>query len=166
MKPILKEDFDKLFDENISKKEYDCIIGLVNNRVNHILLYCILKVLKINWHAYSYSNDIYFYNGAGGGSDGGFFDPLAYRDFIELYIDSKSGLTIYRDGFPTEFLFLDDEEIKRRVLKEYEEKKQDEIREKEMKKQKRIAEKAKKAEMKSIIQSKLTKEELKFIRFK
>lgn len=168
MAKITKQQFDKLFDENISKKEYDHIIDLINERFSEICLKIIPKPRDRGFW-FDYGNCNYDTE-----NSNGYFDPKEYKKEIQVG-GMFSGLThpynewsgetdgYMENSFPTRWLWEEFEgEFADRVKKA----KQSIIQEKELAKQKLEKKKLKKIEFKKIIMSKLTKEELKYIKFK
>lgn len=161
---MTKEQFDRLYDENISKKEYDSIIADVDKRFGEVVLLIQPNICKGGWFVYGN----YDYNSE---KDEGYFDPSDFQtdidiggefNFPEPYCFSDQG-----NGYiPTRWLWTEDTEI----LKEYNSKidraKQLKLKEKNDAKSKRAELKVRKAKFKTVIQSKLTKEELKYITFK
>lgn len=168
---IAKERVNKLCDYNISKREYDEIIDEINNRVSKIWReICKISKRRVKWHAFR--NDVEL--GAGPiwrayGSTGGSFDPRADVEFIELggdydYDYDRDG--DYAHGFYTRFLWTEDEVWKQEVIETIESNKRKFEIEKQKKKEKELTVKAERDRIVAIIKSKLTKEELKYIRFK
>lgn len=157
---ITKQEFDKLYDNNISKKEYDSIIDKIDDRVSDIVHIMVPNATKgNNWYAYG-NVDYYDEN------SGGEFDPTEYKKYIEIgrscslpgpYDDE------YDNYFPTRWLWEDFEEEFKKETSQYN---SNQEKEKDRKKKQREELKLKKEQFKSIIQSKLTKEELKYIKFK
>lgn len=167
MNVIPKERVDSLFNTKvITKAEYDEIIENISDRVHHIWSnLCKMNGRQIEW--YAFSNDIEDHNG--NGITGGHFDPYEHKDWIELIGDFdriKAEEYIYNDGFPTKYLWTQDDKWKAEVIENYEYSINKAKLDKEAKKNGRLNLKNKKEEMKNIIKSKLTKEELKFIKFK
>lgn len=160
---ITKEEFYKLYSDTVTKKEYDEIISKIDKRFSEICL----KIIPRNhrsWFDYGNAHE-----------EKGYFDPHEYNSFINViseyshlpepyYSNPFKNKTINGiNGFPTRWLWEDFEgEFNARVA-EYEEK---ETQAKIKAKNRREDLKARKAEMKKIISSKLTKEELKYIKFK
>jgi hypothetical protein len=163
---IAKERVNKLYDYNISKREYDEIIDEINNRVSKIWMeICKISKRRVKWHAFR--NDVEL--GDGNGSTGGSFDPRADVEFIELggdydYDYDRDG--DYAHGFYTRFLWTEDEVWKQEVIETIEANKRKLKIEKQKKKEKELTVKAEHDRIVAIIKSKLTKEELKYIRFK
>lgn len=158
---ITKEQFDKLQSENISKKEYDEIIRLIDDRFGEVV-----SLVNKNLVWFVYGN--YDYNSA---DDEGWFDPKGFSEHISIggegnfpepfcYSDQGFGF-IY-----TRWLWTDDDVILKEYAAEVAEAKREREAAKSLAKQKREELKARKAAMKEIIKSKLTKEELKYIKFK
>lgn len=149
---ITKAQFDSLFDEDVTKKQYDEIIGLIDDRFNEI---CKIFLIKRNrqkaW--YDYDNETE--------DSRGYFDLKNYKEYIGVsgeWIEPPLG---YDLDFPTRWLWEDfEQEMKktiedtRQMLEERKEKNKKEIRKKEV------------AVLKSSIKNKLTPQELKIINFK
>lgn len=159
---ISKDQFDKLYSENISKKEYDKIIELIDERSSDIVLLIYPKITKNGFFVYGN----YHYEDE---NSEGFFDIEKYKNEIEYggqfspfgpYFDYDSGF------IPTRWLWTDDNEILKEFTQETEKFKNNILKEKELKKQKRNELKLQKIKFKEIIKSKLSKEELKYIKFK
>ena len=158
---ITKEQFDKLYSDDISKKEYDKLIENIEDRVNKIWRQiCKISKRKLEWWAFENDVDL----GHGNGSTGGEFDPKEYRDFITIIGDVTRSGSEYDDGFPTRFLWQDD--FEEEVVRSLEADKVEQLNEKQLAKQKREELKIRKEKFKTIIKSKLTKEEFKYITFK
>lgn len=164
---ITKEQFDKLYSKDVSKKEYDNIISKIDERFAEI---CNKILLKNPRRWYDYANCDY-----NSENSNGYFDPEEYKLEIAIggeyaslpepfysypYEDKNSYL---ENCFPTRWLWEDFEKEFKTQVKKY---KLEILKEKEMAKNKRLELKNKKSEFKKIIQSKLTKEELKYIKFK
>jgi hypothetical protein len=152
---ITKEEYLSLYDENITKKAYDAILDKINKR-----FYEIVKHISIKFVWFDYDNE--------GGKDGpsGYFEPDRYKenDYIN-FVGEYSLIKPYDycDGIPIRWLWEDyEEEFNSEVLKF----KDSELKKREQEKQKREEQKNKKLQMREIIKSKLTKEELRFIEFK
>jgi len=180
---ITKELVRKLNDENITKREYDAIVDEIGKRVDHIWK-TLLKISnrKYSWYAfqndvllkisnrkyswYAFQNDVYADDG--NGSDGGCFDPENDGDFIKLDGDftrhSFDGDFI--DGFPTRFLWTDDDIWKSEVLNHIKQNKIKLDQEDRDKKKKAEAKKIERNKIIESIKSKLSKEELKYVSFK
>ena len=152
---ITKEEFEKLYDENISKKEYDSIINKIDERFGEIVKH-IAKKHPNMW--YDYGNCDYYSE-----DSGGYFDPEDYNEFIEVGGEWVNIPEPYNDSFPTSWLWEDFEEEFETEVKSYKEKK---IKKKEAEKTKKQAKKAEKEKLIVQIKSKLSKEELKVIKFK
>lgn len=152
---LLKEQYMALYDKNISKGRYDNIIQMVENRFDYIM-----KTIctKIDW--YDYDN--------GWEETSGHFEPNDYHYNEDSYINFHGQYKMpppYSNcpDIPIKWLWEDFEDEFKKEIEDY---KQSEIIRRESAKQKRAEVKIKKASMKEIIQSKLTKEELKYIKFK
>ena len=168
MPKITKTEFDSLYSDNITKKEYDRIIELINFRFSEI---CnkILKKGARGW--FDYANCGYESDHAEG-----HFDPTKYKEFTEIggeYISLPApydSLGVCGYSFPTRW-FWEDFEVEfttkvaeakaEKILKDQKiQKKMEEFR------QKRAEFNKNKPAMKNQIKSKLTEEELKYITFK
>jgi hypothetical protein len=149
--PILtKEEFDLLYDENISKKLYDEIISKIDMR-----MYEIVKDISIYPNISKFWVD--YHNG--GKEVNGYFDTHRYREYI--FLDGEFTFPDYLNSsyIPTRWLWSDyKSEIKE--LQEKEEKRKEKAKDSANKR------KEKKETLKISIKSKLTPEELKIIKFK
>jgi len=160
---IAKSEFDRLYSENITKAEYDNIIGKVNERFVEICQTIIPKkpgcfTNPIGWFAYG---NCHFEEGNG---SEGWFDINEYKSEIEI---GGAGILTpgpYYNFFPTRWLW--EENFEDEFKNEVEQFKKEQLETRLKKKEKRELLKQKKAKFKEIIQSKLTNEELKYIRFK
>jgi hypothetical protein len=162
---ITEEQFNKLYSEDISKKEYEQIIALIDARFQEIvnLVFPFIRYGR-NWYVYANVN----YDSEG---SIGRFDINDYKQeiciggenkFPEPYCNTDEG----NGYFPTRWLWTDNDEIVKEFNRETEKSKNDALKEKERAKQKQEDLKNRKAEFRKIIESKLTKEELKYIQFK
>ena len=165
MSIITKELVDKLSDPDISKREYDNIIGIIEERVFDIWE-TLLRISKRKCEWYAFGNDVELERG--NGSTGGEFDPIEYKEWIEMtgeYDREYNGYYDYDDGFPTRFLWTDGDIWQKEVLKNIE----DGITKANLKKdndnKKREEKKIKQKQMEEVIRNKLTKGELKYIKF-
>jgi hypothetical protein len=163
---ITKELIDELNDPDISKRKYDSIIPLIEERA----LYIWRQLMKISHRTlswYAFDNDVEL--GRGEGSTGGYFDPKRYNKSIGIagnYDRKYNEYYKYDDEFPTRFLWMEDDDWEKEVLTNISESVSKIKLDKEISKQKRDEKKQKQVEMTKIIKSKLSKEELKYIRFK
>lgn len=157
---ITKELFYKLFDPTITKGEYDSILESAQIRACHIWRE-LLKVSerKLDW--YDFDNE----NGEGAN---GYFDPFRYKEFISFNgaFSCADFCFKYGSGFPTEFLWMEDDTWKQIVLNDIEVSEKQYKDKQELQKKKKLERELKKEAMKEIIISKLTPEELKYIEFK
>jgi hypothetical protein len=159
---ITKEEFDSLFSDDISKKKYDDIIHRIDVRVKEVWKNILkLQGRKLDWYDYD--------NGCGRDNNGdpidGSFDPISYKENI-TFSGEWSGRDYdmpYNDYIPTNFLWEDYEE---KVLKDIQAYKDNEIAEKIKVAAKRLELKEHRKAIIESIKSKLTKEELRFIKFK
>lgn len=142
---ITKEQFLKLKDPNITKGEYNSIINSIADRFTGIM-WDICS--SLGW--WDYRNEVFY--------------PENYDVDDDITLDGEYSIPEpYDNGIPIRWLWEDyREEFDKNVL-EYENEKK---LAKQKAKEKREKLKAKKQEMKQIISQKLTKEELKYIKFK
>jgi len=161
---IDKDLIDEMLDENISKKRYKEIEVIVNEKAQAVWYeICHICGRKIVW--WGFSNDVEL--GNGNGSTGGTFDPEIYYDEIEMighYTNSKKYYDLYDYGFPTRFLW--EENWQNEVVENCEKYKTKQEEKKAKEKIKRKENKILKSEIQAKIKSKLTKDELKYIKFK
>lgn len=163
---INKEDFDKLYQDDITVKEYNRIIVLIDNRFGEVVLLIEPKMNQgYNWFVYgNYDPESKM--------DDGEFDLAEYSQEIpiggrncglkkpyDLGIDNMSFI-------PTRWLWTDDESIIKEYNEEVEKSREKDVTKAEHSKLKSLERKRKKQEFKTLIESKLTKEELKYIKFK
>lgn len=155
MAAITKKEFESLYDENITKKDYDEIIAKIHSRVSEI---CnkFFKRKPGSWYDFD--------NGSYDGDHQGYFDPNLYEEEIDLigeYIDPPPGYDFF---LPTHWLWEENwEEEMNNDIKEF--KAAEQLRKE---KAKAAAEKRKEKvkSLKESIKNKLTKEEYKLIKFK
>ena len=156
---ITKEEFDSLYSDDITKKQYNYIISKIDKRFGEIVYFMAGNKRK-NHHWFDYSN------GDSRAEIDGYFDPIDYKEYISIndYFPSLPEPYYSLDySIPTRWLYEDFEEEFTREVEECKVK----VEEKKKKaKEKREALKIKKTEMKEQIKAKLTPEELKFIKFK
>lgn len=158
MAVITQEQFDKLDREDITKKEYDGVISLISSRVGEVWR-GILKQQnrKLSWYDFDNGHD----------GVGGHFDPNSYGEQITLTGEWKGWLdddNPFVDSFPTRFLW--EENFLEEVKKDTEKYKKEEKDKKAKAKLKREETKKCKTEMRKQIEAKLTKDQLKYIKFK
>lgn len=161
---MTKEEFDKLYSNDISKKEYDRIISLIDQRSSDVVMLIWPKICDDGWFVYAN----YSYEDK---ESEGYFDINEYKKeicyggdfkFPEPYCFTDEGL-----GYiPTRWLWTDDEEILKEFNTNVKKAEQSKSKKKQEAKQKREELKVRKAKFKEIIKSKLSEEELKYINFK
>jgi len=162
---ITKELVHKLNDENITKREYDDIVDEIGKRVDHIWK-TLLKISnrKYRWSAFQNHEQ----RPQTRSGFGGCFDPENDGDFIRLdggfICHSFDG--DFFDGFPTRFLWTDDDIWKSEVLNHIKQNKIKLDQEDRDKKKKAEAKKIERNKIIESIKSKLSKEELKYVSFK
>lgn len=153
---ITKKEFDLLYDENVTKKQYDLIIKKIDERFEEI---CekFLRRKRDGWYVY----DNYDYGVEG---SAGSFDPTEYREDIFIdgeNIDPPPG---YDLSFPTRWLWESgwEKEMKEtsKIYKKEEEAKKKAIKINKESKQQQVE------LLKASIKSKLTPAELKLVKFK
>lgn len=153
---ITKEQFDSLYGDGISKKEYDNIISRVDKRFCEICK-VFLKMTDKSQGWFDYDNLSYEFEVDGR------FDIHEYKEYIGIEGDYINAAPGYDLAFPTRWLWEDFENELKQTSKEYEQKEK-------TKKQKaavyRKARKEKILALRASIENKLTPEELKVIKFK
>ena len=134
---ITKEEFDSLYSDSITKKNYDAIVDKIDERFGEIVEILIPKMDARGWYDYgncSYDSD----------RDAGYFDTDEYKNHIVVGGNSASLPMPYygqENSFPTRWLWQDfEEEMKRTVAKCKDELEKEKI----TNKQKREAAKSKK----------------------
>lgn len=152
---ITQEEFKRLYDDNITKKDYDHIIEKINHRVDEIVR-SLYSFDNREWYDYDNCN----YDSE---NSGGYFDRHDYCDYIGLGGQWVGLPAPYEYEIPTEWLWKDfKQEFKLEVKKHKNELNQKKKREKEQR-EKRKKEKDK---LVNSIKNKLTKDELKIVKFK
>ena len=162
---ITKEMVESLSSVTITRKDYDGLLGLIDRRIDYIWKK-ILTMSKRNFEWWAFSNDVEL---GGNGSTGGEFDPSLYSEWIKLIGDCDhldDDYYNYNNGFPTNFIWRDDEDWQAEVKENIIYYKSKLAAEKEYKKNAYAKRKEMSAKMKKIITGKLTTEELKYIKFK
>ena len=161
---LTKELVYSLADENITVKKQIEILSLINKKVDEIWKF-ILSSTERSLRWYSYSTDEHAYWNDGNGSDGGFFCLQYYSKNVELigeFSTLANNFYDYNNGFPTEYLWIED--WKEKVLahnKESELKQNEE----DLKSNKKLIKKSlSKSKIISSIKSKLTEKEFLFIK--
>lgn len=145
---LTKEEFLKLYDDSISKKEYKDTLNKISNRINYMLRE--IMSTQLEWWDFYGSGD---------------FNPEIYKLDDTITVEGEFVIPEpyeYSD-FPIRWLWEDFEDEFKSDVETH--KRQKEL-EKQKAKEKREKLKIKKAEMKETISAKLTEEELKFIKFK
>lgn len=164
---ITKEQFNRIYSKNVSKRDFDNIISKIDERFAEI---CGLILLKNPKRWFDYANCTYDSE-----NSNGYFDPEEYKLEIPIggeYANLPEPFQSYPDEdrdsclencFPTRWLWEDfEEEFKTRVDKY----KLKILKDKEVAKNKRQELKNRKLEAKGAIRSKLSKEELKYVKFR
>lgn len=149
---ITKEEFDKLYDEKISKKEYDSIIEKIDDRFSEIMNS--IRSREYGWYDYDNEN---------GENCPGHFDLVKYKKEI-FFTGNVEVSRPFESCFPTKWLW--DEDFRREFIEGVSVWRGLCLRDVEEAKKKEQLEKEIKQKMKKQITAKLTKEELKFIKFK
>lgn len=153
---ITKEQFDFLFSDSITKKEYDAIIAQIDKRFEEICEKFLKKTSK-SWYVYgnfSYKDE----------NSEGCFDPEEYKEWVEIGGENINSPPGYDLAFPTRWLWTEDFEDEMKRESENYKKKMECKKQKD--KEQREKRKAQIEVLKSSIKAKLTKEELKIIKFK
>ena len=156
---ITKGEFDSLYSSKITKREYDSIIGEIDSRFSEIVLKMKPDLEREGWFDYGNCN----YNSE---NSNGYFDIDDYNKYIDVGGEGANLPQPYEDWgncFPTRWLWQDFEEEFKKEVEKYKKEKESK---KSQGKIKRYELKQRKAEFRTIIESKLTKEELKYVCFK
>ena len=151
---LTKEEFDKLFDLDISVRERKAVEAKVTERFDYII-HKMAEIIgrKVNW--YDYDNESGEYNP-------GYFDTDNYQSNIgyvgEFTTTKNRDFNTYENDFPTSWLYQDFEHQLQQEIKEYklEEQKAEEQKNKGKEKDK---------EIKAGILAKLTPEERCYVVF-
>lgn len=150
---ITKQEFDSLYSDEITKKQYNQIVEKIDIRFVEIIKILFPNKSKYSW--FCYGNDIES------------FSPEDYKEDIQVCgenLNNDDFFDCYDCGyFPTRWLWEDFEKEYKQDISQFRLEKE---KVKKAAADKRKLLKEKKIEMKAIIQSKLTKEELKYISFK
>lgn len=80
------------------------ILDVIHRRVNEVLE-DIVSRRKVDLHWYSFSTDRDVDNEDGNGSDGGYFDPYMYAEWISIVGEWRGDMGPFQEGFPTKFLY-------------------------------------------------------------
>ena len=103
-----KKEFDSFMEELrgaaltvVRRKE---ILDIIHKRVNEVLE-DITRRRKVDLHWYSFSTDRDVDNEDGNGSDGGYFDPYMYADWVSIVGEWRGDMGPFQEGFPTKFLY-------------------------------------------------------------
>lgn len=154
---ITKEQVESLFNGKVIKNEYDKIIHQIDKRFDEICKKFLSIKKSYGW--YDYDNICHYeFN------SNGYFDPERYREYISItgeWIKPPDGFDL---NFPTRWLW--EENWEREMQKTIEEYKKQTIVKKHQIKNRQETKKQKKELLITNIKSKLTKEELKIVKFK
>ena len=152
---ITKKEFNSLYSDDITKKEYDNIIVKIDRRFSEIMIALLSNPTK-GWFDYgncSYDSE----------ESGGFFDPKRYEEGISIGGEYSELPEPFLDEFPTRWLW---EDFQVEFTKEVTEHRKVLRLARTKRKESSEKLKLKKAKFRKSIEKKLTKEELKAIRFK
>lgn len=153
---ITQKEFDSLYSDSITKKDYDAIITKIDTRFTEIVTYLNPKVLENGW--FDYDNCSY-------GSDGsnGFFEPERYKKEIGIGGECPELKYPYGSYIPTRWLWEDFKEEFDRETTAYEKN----VEAKKLKEKTEVLkQELGKKELQKSIKAKLTKDELKVISFR
>ena len=153
---ITEEQFNKLYDENVTVKEQKEILSLIDKRFSYLMMDLLEIRGRGGW--FDYSN--------GYGESDGYFNQYEYKEHITFDGDNLKTNEPFGYDIPTRWLWTPDAEVLEEYNREVQEYKNEQLAKKEKAKKTREELKIKKSERKQIINAKLTKEELKFISFK
>ena len=158
MNKITEKEFESLYNSNCTKQNYDKIISKIDDRFYEIVTTLVPSVKKKGWVDYGNCN----YESE---DSNGYFDPKEYKE--EIYVGGEYCFLPEPYGcdnsFPTRWLWEDFEKEFKSSVERFN---REETDEKELKKLKREKRKELKLKFRKIIESKLTKEELKYVKFK
>jgi hypothetical protein len=133
---MTREEFNQLYLPDIKKRDYDRIVGEIDERFDEIVR-LVFPYIARNSNWYGYSNLIYEEE-----SSSGYFDPYKYKQeicvggdnsFPEPFSDTSEG----NGCFPTRWLWTDNSEIEKEYKKLTENSKAMAEAEKQAKKRKR-----------------------------
>lgn len=144
---LTKEEFHKLGDDNLTKKEERKILEKINGRFDYIVKKIFeAEGCRLKW--YDYGEDVFCYN--------------VYKDWT-CFVGEADGdyLKYYHDGFPSEWFYEDFEDNLKLNIEKF---KQEEKDKKEKERQKRLERKIIKERMIENISNKLNAEELKWFK--
>lgn len=154
--PLDVAEFSKVFTPNeISKANYDIVVAQVSARFSYVFETLMeMQGRKYDW--YDFENEAGEYSP-------GYFDPVEYKENISFTGSIKRSVDdLYYDSFPTKWLTNN---FEAELLQEIEKAKQA-IKDSEFKKKEAANKKIEiKNKMQSQIKSKLSKEELAYIKF-
>ncbi len=109
-----KELVDKLSYKNISEKDYDSAITIIEERIDYIWRkICVLTGYDLSWYVFDNEEDE-------SESDGGTFDPKIYNETIRFYSDGWPSFVKnnpFSGGFPTRFIWTEDDKWIKEVEK-------------------------------------------------
>jgi hypothetical protein len=156
---MIKEEFDKIYDPNITKRDYDALKEQIEARFREVVGLFNLK----GYYWFDFAN-LGFES-----EEDGFFDENEYSEYIDINGDIKlpepyGGVCEYR--IPTRWLWTSDNDVKKEIATEVKKYKEEEELARAKAKLTRENRKKYLKDMKEVITSKLTKEELKCITFK
>jgi len=158
---ITKEEFDRLYVDphTITVREYNSIIDKVDDRFAEVVKTLLPTIQKKGW--FDYGNVDYESE-----NSHGHFDPKEYKEMIKVGGQYSQLPEPYECGneFPTRWLW--EENFKDEFDKAVEDYRIKDLKEKEQKKQKLDLLNERKKKFRKIIESKLTKEELRYISFR
>lgn len=104
MSNLTKEMFEKLSDENISKKSYDAIVKLCHKAFSERFeKVCEYMQIKIRWYDYD--------NGSTENEINGHFDPVKYAEEIDVDGEFSTDNEDIIRHFPTRFLWMPWEDV-------------------------------------------------------
>lgn len=154
--PVDASQIASLGSDQITKKNYDQIIAMIDNRFDYVLNKA-MEILgrKVHWYAYGNVKD--------GEDEAGEFDPDLYAEEIEFAGDINSGkFDLYEFYIPTKWLSEDFEDaLKSELTTAKKQKAQRDLRSRQVAQDR----KSRRKDVIASIKKKLTAEELSFISF-
>lgn len=160
-KIITKQEFDLLYDDKITKKQYDQIIKKIDERFAEICEIFLDQGRDAARGWYDYDNIPEY----GDENFSGYFDPQKYKEDISITLEYMEQPPGFKEAkFPTRWLWEPNWEIEmNKIIADYKEKQQIE---KQLKKDKLEKQNQRKEQLKQSIKAKLTPEEWNLVKSK
>lgn len=161
MNRVTQEEFEKLYSDTITKKEYDEIIQKIDERFSEIIYLICPALKKRGW--FDYGNCDYRSE-----DSGGHFDPQRYKVNIKV---GGENVTLpepwgWEYQIPTRWLWSNNEVVIADFQREIDDYKKQQQKEQDKKRKRQEKKEQQREQLRRSIKDKLTKEELKVIQFK